>query len=190
MPLPLALQKRSAGQDRYIVVHPGAGSATRRWGTDRWRAVIARLRAEAADHRIVLTGAGQADGAIADALVAACPEAISMVGQADWEGFVRVLADAALVICPDTATGHVAALFDVPTVVIFTGVNSPAKWAPYGENVRVLVRPVTCAPCNRAGCAAMTCFRDVTPDDVADAALAALADPALPAPGLTLSSRR
>lgn len=170
-----ALPRQLASEERYIVVHPGAGSPTRHWGTDRWRAVIARLQAEAADYRVVLTGAGAADVAIADGLAEQFGDVINLAGRIDWEGFVRVLADAALVICPDTATGHVAGLFGVATVVIFTGTNSPAKWAPYNERVRVLTRPVTCAPCHRAGCAAMACFLGVTPDDVADAALAALA---------------
>jgi ADP-heptose:LPS heptosyltransferase len=172
-PLPAEL----VGEEGYIVVHPGAGSPTRHWGTERWQATIARLRAAAGDRRIVLTGAGAADVAIAADLAGHFPEAIDMAGRADWESFVRILADAALVICPDTATGHVAALFAVPTVVIFTGTNSPAKWAPYNDRVRVLTRPVVCAPCNRAGCDAMACFLDVSPADVADAALAALAAP-------------
>ena len=171
-PLPPQL----AGGERYIVIHPGAGSPTRHWGTDLWRLVIARLRTEAGTFRIVLTGAGAADVAIVGDLAGQFGDAIDLVGRIDWEGFVRVLADASLVICPDTATGHVAALFDVPSVVIFTGTNSPAKWAPYSDRARILTRPVTCAPCNRAGCSAMACFLGVTPDDVVDAALAALVE--------------
>lgn len=159
----------------YLVIHPGAGSPTRHWGVERWRSVMARLRREAPMYRIVLTGAGADDQALTGALAGDAPGTIDLAGRATWEEFTSVLADAALVICPDTATGHVAALFDVPTVVIFTGTNSPAKWAPYGQQVSVLVRPVRCAPCNRAGCEAMACFLGVEPDEVVDAALARLA---------------
>lgn len=161
---------------RYIVIHPGAGSPSRHWGGDRWQAVIARLRTEAPQHAIVLTGAGASDSTLAEELAGSDPGIVTMAGCADWEQFVTILAHADLVVCPDTVTGHVAALFDTPVVVIFTGTNSPAKWAPYGNDVRVLVRPVVCAPCNRTGCDTMMCFRGVEPDAVADAALAALGD--------------
>lgn len=159
----------------YLVVHPGAGSPTRHWGEAKWRTLMHRMRADAPEHSIVLTGAGAGDVALAKALASDVPGTINMVGRADWEAFTRILADARLVICPDTATGHVAAQFDVPTIVLFTGTNSPAKWAPYNPNVTVLTRPVRCAPCNRTGCEAMACFHEVTPDHVADAALARLA---------------
>ena len=175
-----ALPPAVAAAGRYIVVHPGAGAATRHWGIERWRAVIARLQVDAGDHAIVLTGAGSAEIATADALAGLAPNVISMAGRASWEEFVRILADAALVICPDTATGHVAALFDVPVVTLFTGTNSPAKWAPYTDRLRVLVRPVLCAPCNRSGCTAMACFRDIDPAAVADAALDLLGGSARP----------
>lgn len=163
---------RDAG--RYIVVHPGAGTASRHWGAERWNAVIARLQQERPDHQIVLTGAGPAETTLADQLCARHPGLLSMVGRAGWEEFVRILADASLVICPDTATGHVAALFEVPTVCIFTGTNRPDQWAPYNERLFVLTRPVLCAPCNLPGCEAMACFRGVEPDDVVNAALTAL----------------
>jgi ADP-heptose:LPS heptosyltransferase len=173
-PLPLEI----ADIGRYIVIHPGAGAATRHWGTERWAAVMGRLGVDAPDYRLVLTGSGAADIAIAEELSAQFPKAVNLAGRANWEAFVRTLADAALVVCPDTATGHVAGLFSIPTVVIFTGTNSPAKWAPYNEQVRILVRPVTCAPCNRWGCEVMACFRGVLPEAVAEAALQALQVPA------------
>jgi ADP-heptose:LPS heptosyltransferase len=166
-PLPAELE----GAGPYLVVHPGAGSPSRHWGHDRWAAVIARLRAEAPGYRVVLTGAGAGDVALAGALAAEFPGAVNMAGSAGWDAFGRILADAALVLCPDTATGHVAALFGTPSAVIFTGTNDPARWAPWNDRLSVLVRPVVCAPCNRTGCEAMACFLGVEPDQVADAAL-------------------
>lgn len=169
-----ALPAEVGAAGAYIVVHPGAGSPSRHWGHERWTALLTRLRNEAGARRVVLTGAGAGDVAIANALAAEFSTVINMAGKASWEEFVRILADADLVICPDTATGHVAALFEVPTVSLFTGTNSQAKWGPYNGKARILMQPVLCAPCNRAGCEAMACFRGIAPDDAADAALALL----------------
>lgn len=154
----------------YIVIHPGAGTTLRYWGHARWRALIQELGCGAEPWPIVLTGAGSGEVEVAGELASLFPHIINMTGRANWPEFVSILANAALVICPDTATGHVAALFNVPIVSIFTGTNSPAKWGPYGDQVRILVKPVLCSPCNMPGCDVMECFRGVTPNHVAAAA--------------------
>mgnify|MGYP006396728543 CR=1 FL=1 len=158
-----------ANGEPYIVLHPGSGAAYKDWGFDNWRILASSLVERRPTVRLVVTGAGKDEVAMADRLAAQVPEIANLAGRLDWEGFVRVIADAAQVICPDTATGHVAALFDVPTVSIFTGTNNAAQWAPYTANVKVLMQPTRCAPCNRPGCEAMACIRDVSPDDVYDA---------------------
>lgn len=163
--LPRPTELRAIGS--YLVLHPGAGAAFKDWGFDHWRSLIAQLRNERPDLTLVLTGAGPGEVAIAEALAEDAQSGIiSVAGRVDWEGFVAVVAGATLVVCPDTATGHVAALFDVPVVSIFTGTNSAAQWGPYSDQAAVLVRPVLCAPCNRSGCAAMACIRDVSPEAV------------------------
>lgn len=165
------LPEQIAGLGHYLVIHPGAGSPTRYWGNERWEALIRSLTHHASGFRIVLTGAGQAEGQATRELNAMFPDIIDMAGRASWEEFVSILANADLVICPDTATGHVAALFDVPIVSIFTGTNSAEKWAPYGDRVHLLVKPVLCAPCHTVGCDVMECFRGIPTDRVAAASL-------------------
>jgi heptosyltransferase-2 len=165
---PLIEQVKNAAP--YIVIHPGAGSPARYWGNERWEMLIRDLGGGNGPFRIVLTGAGASEVAAAHALKSVFPHLIDMAGSVGWEDFVSILAHASLVICPDTATGHVAALFDIPIVSLFTGTNSPAKWAPYGERVRVLVKPVLCAPCHTVGCDIMECFRGIPPERVAAAA--------------------
>lgn len=156
---------------RYLVIHPGAGSPARHWGNERWEKLIRDIRREMPRLPIVLTGAGEAEKQAAGDLNALFPDLIDMAGHVDWEGFVSIIANADLVVCPDTATGHVAALFDVPIVSIFTGTNSPVKWAPYGDKVHLLVKPVLCAPCHTVGCDAMECFRGIPPERVTAAVL-------------------
>ncbi|MBC7281920.1 glycosyltransferase family 9 protein [Hoeflea sp.] len=158
-----------AGHSPYLVVHPGAGATYKEWGLDRWEALIARIGNEYPGHRIVLTGAGAAEVAMTEELATRLGGLINLAGHASWEEFVSVIAHAALVVCPDTATGHVAALFDVPTVSIFTGTNNAAQWGPYSDKARVLMRPVVCAPCYRAGCEAVECIRGVEPDEAMNA---------------------
>lgn len=166
----------------YIVLHPGAGAAYKDWGADRWQALASQLRdhSDTAGFRLVLTGAGAGEIAVARGLAEAVPGLIDLAGRADWGTFEAVLAHAALVLCPDTVTAHLAARFDTPVLAIFTGANDPRQWGPYSGVGHVVVQDVACAPCNRPGCVAMACIVGTTPDQVRDRAVAILAAPAAP----------
>lgn len=161
-----------AGLGPYVVVHPGAGATYKEWGTQHWRDLVASLLDEAPQRRIVVTGAGVGEVAMAAEIAAVSPAIVNMAGLADWERFVSIVAHAELVICPDTATGHVAASLDVPVVSIFTGTNVARQWQPYTARNRLLVHPVLCAPCNQPGCNVMGCIRPIKPAHV----LAAMQD--------------
>jgi ADP-heptose:LPS heptosyltransferase len=151
----------------YIAVHPGAGTPFKDWGEENWRSLIIALRASGSP--IVITGSGAEESALAQRLAGSATGITNLAGRTDWEDFARVIANADAVICPDTVTAHLAALFHIPTVVIFTGTNNPKQWAPVNPHARILVKAVACAPCHRPGCPAMACIRGVSVSDVLDA---------------------
>jgi ADP-heptose:LPS heptosyltransferase len=151
----------------YIVVHPGAGSRVKDWGEGNWRDLIVRLKQQG--HRIVLTGAGAYEEALAERITAGDDSTVNLVGKTDWEGFVSTVAGADALICPDSSAAHVGGLFEIPTVAIFTGTNNPAQWGPCNPYARLLVKQLACAPCYRPGCSAMACIRGVTVDEVLNA---------------------
>lgn len=163
----------------YIVLHPGAGAAYKDWGSDRWQALAALLRGHphTQNLRLVVTGAGAGEVAVARRLAEAVPGILDLAGRADWSMFEAVLAHADLVLCPDTVTAHLAARFDTPVLAIFTGANDPYQWGPYSQGGHVMVQDVACAPCNRAGCAAMACIAGTTPDQVLQQVITILGAP-------------
>ena len=159
-PLPAGLATGS-----YTVVHPGAGAPFKDWGEWNWRTLVMALRKQG--RHLVLTGTGESEISLAQRLQG---DGISnLVGKLDWNGLVAVIANASALICPDTVVGHLGALFQVPTVAIYTGTNNSAQWGPLNPRARILVKYTACAPCNRPGCPAMTCIRTTAPSDVLDA---------------------
>ena len=124
-----------------------------------------------------MTGAGAGEVAVARRLAEAVPGILDLAGRADWSMFEAVLAHADLVLCPDTVTAHLAARFDTPVLAIFTGANDPYQWGPYSQGGHVMVQDVACAPCNRAGCAAMACIAGTTPDQVLQQVITILGAP-------------
>lgn len=166
----------------YIVLHPGAGAAYKDWGTEKWRTLASLLRDHpaTAGFTLVVTGAGAGELAVASQLKNDRPDLLDLAGHADWPEFEAIVASAALVICPDTVTAHLAAKYDTPVLAIFTGANDPAQWGPYSAVGHVVVQAVACAPCNRPGCGVMACIAGTTPQQVLERTIAILASPATP----------
>lgn len=149
----------------YVVIHPGTGDPRKQWPVERWAGLVQRLRDTG--ERIVITGQGENDRRIASAIRIKFPDVIDVVDDLDWPIFRAVVANASMLIGVDSVATHVAAAAGIPTVAIMAAMSDPQFWRPLGENVVVLTRELPCAPCFRKnGCAAMSCVRDVSLDDV------------------------
>ncbi|MFD1557197.1 glycosyltransferase family 9 protein [Paraburkholderia silviterrae] len=115
-PLPAGLRER-----RYIVLHPGASSAVKRWPAQRWRELAQRV--EAQGYTIVWSG-GQGEAALV-AEVAPGSAHLNLAGRLDLVEMWHLLAGAHAVVCPDTGIAHLARLVGVPAVALF-GPGNPA----------------------------------------------------------------
>jgi len=110
------------------VVHPGAGSADKRWAAWRWAEVAA---AEvAAGRNVLVTGSAEEAGLARDVAAAAGvpPEAV-MAGRTDLLSLAAIVAGAGLVLCGDTGIAHLATALGTPSVVLF-GPVPPSRWGP------------------------------------------------------------
>lgn len=146
----------------YIVVHMGAGCPQKEWDVAHWKSVVSQMR-----KKIVVTGQGKREREMAEQLGLG----EILVDRLSWGEFVSVIKGAKGVLCVDSVIGHVAAHFNVPTVVLFTGINNPVHWRPSHVQCRVMTKKVACAPCgNGQGCSSMQCIRGITPNEVVEAA--------------------
>ncbi|MEP6696063.1 MAG: glycosyltransferase family 9 protein [Pseudonocardiales bacterium] len=110
-----------------VVIHPGAGHASRCWPADRYAEVARRL---SAGRRVVVTGTA-AEIALAEQVshAAGLPARAVLAGQLDLVQFAALIASARLVVCGDTGAGHLATAFGTPSVLLF-GPVSPRLWGP------------------------------------------------------------
>jgi ADP-heptose:LPS heptosyltransferase len=148
---------------RFIVLHIGPGRAEKDWLASEWIAVGRRLTADG--FQLAYTGAPSeaAHGAaVRDALGGE-----DLVGKVGLRGFATLLSRASGLVTIDTVTGHLAACFQTPTVVVAPGTAPINLWHPNQHYARMTTHPVACAPCHRTlGCAEMTCLRSVKADRV------------------------
>jgi heptosyltransferase-2 len=153
----------------YAVVHIGAGHARKEWPVERWISVVRELAASGTT--CVLTGAGPSQSALARRIAAAVPGTLDVSDRLDWEEFRAMIASARVVLSVDTVAMHVAGAAGVQCVALMTGMDRPQRWRPLGAPVTLLSAPVPCSPCYLSrGCAHMSCIRNISTDDVVDAA--------------------
>ncbi|MQY06309.1 glycosyltransferase family 9 protein [Actinomadura macrotermitis] len=117
-----------------VVVHPGAAFPARRWPAERFAAVAAALRADG--HRVVVTG-GPGETALAREVVvlAGLEDEADLSGRTGLLELAALVADARLVVCGDTGTGHLATAYRTPSVLLF-GPTPPGRWGPPPDRPR------------------------------------------------------
>ena len=128
-PSDLSLRVPSVEEARDVtIVHPGAKSPSRRWPTERYAAVAARLTR--AGHRVVVTGsAAERDLATAVAEGAGLPASAVLAGRTGLDRLAALVAHARLLISGDTGIAHLATAYGTPSVVLF-GPVPPRRWGP------------------------------------------------------------
>ena len=171
---PLAGETTLAAHRLRVVLHTGSGgySRARRWPADRFAALAQRLR-DSHDAEIVLVGSREDEPGIND------PQADNRMGRTTLPQLAELIARADLFIGADSGVMHIAAATGTPVISIFGPSNAEA-WRPWaiGAQAAVLRSGAACSPCSyvghgigaRGGCAARTCMKLVTVDQVAESA--------------------
>jgi ADP-heptose:LPS heptosyltransferase len=113
------------------VIHPGAGSAARRWPPERF-AEVARAETERGRRVVISGGPGEVElaGYVAD--LAGRPPRLTVSAGGDLLALARLVAAAERVLCGDTGVAHLATALGTPSVVLF-GPVSPTEWGPPPE---------------------------------------------------------
>ncbi|HLU76469.1 MAG TPA: glycosyltransferase family 9 protein [Burkholderiales bacterium] len=165
-----ALRKAGVRSTRdWIVVHPGASAASRRYPLEHYAAAL-RLLAQADDRPILVTGGAQ-ERDLVHALAAEVPGAVPLAGALRLGELGCVISRAALLIANNTGPAHIAAALGTPIVDLYALTNP--QHTPWQVPHRVLSHDVPCRNCYRSVCPERhhLCLRGVPPEAVVRAAL-------------------
>jgi ADP-heptose:LPS heptosyltransferase len=150
---------RLTAERRYVLMHMGVGDY-RSWPLAKWLELGRALKQRRRD--IVFTGAKGREAEMA-ADVARQLGALSLAGALSWNEFVTLVANSAVVISVDTVTGHLAACFSIPSIILLSGRWGSRFFRPNNSSAITLTHPVGCAPCYRStGCPAMACVQYIS----------------------------
>ena len=79
-------------------------------------------------------------------------------------------------ISNDSGPMHIAAAVGTPVVALFSGVDIPNLWYPYGEIHKVIRKDVDCSPCFKNECSEHSCMNEISIKEVFQAVRNGVAD--------------
>lgn len=162
------LLSRSALEEGFILIHPGAAFDTKQWEPGRF-AEISRLL-EREGHPIVFTAGPGEEPLLAD-LGKAAPASVHFLGPLPLDQFIALASLCRLYLGNDTGTTHIATALGKPVVVIFGSSDSPV-WSPWGTRHRLIRTDLPCIPCPGYYCLHYQepmCIRSITVPRVLEA---------------------
>jgi lipopolysaccharide heptosyltransferase II len=148
----------------WLVLHPGASAASRRYPVESYAAVADALIAEDGWQVVLLAGASDAEQA--GAVVAAMRRRPAVVHDLSVGEMAAVIAAAPLFVGNNSGPMHVASAVGTPVVVPYAQTNP--QHTPWNVPARVLTRDVPCRNCYRSVCPLghHACLRDIAPGEV------------------------
>lgn len=151
-----------------LAVHPGAGTAAKRWPAESWSELIARFLDDG--WRVAVVGG--ADDLPTIAPMPDHPRLLNWVGRLKLTETAALLERADLFLGADSGPAHLAACAGIASVVLFSGTNRPGQWRPWSRHTLVLRHKVPCSPCHHKVCplADHPCMTGLTPERVHRAA--------------------
>ncbi len=158
-----------------VVIHPGAGTALKRWLPEHWAAVADRL-SERLGASIIFTGSDREHGQVWEIMDKMRRRAHSLVGETNIGQLAALFERATVVLGPDSGPLHLAAASGAATVHLY-GPADPGVFGPWGDPHRqvILTSDIACRPCNILDWPEddpmnHPCIRDITPGQVFHAA--------------------
>lgn len=157
----------------YILLHPGASVAARRYPAERFAVVAHGLTARG--WQVVVTGTAR-ELHLRDAIVREAPAVHALFAGTTMADYAALIERAALVICNNTLPMHLADATRTPEVVLFAGTEYEEQWRPRATHATLLRQPTPCQPCYLFNCPIGQLCLDIAPKAVIQAAEAMLAE--------------
>jgi heptosyltransferase II len=159
---------------RIAAFAPGAVGPSKRWPASYYAEAARRLVAEGFSVWVL---GGPGETALAAEIAAGSDSVRDLTGP-DLRNAILALAAADVAVSNDSGLLHVAAALGTPSIGIF-GPTSPWHWAPLNPLAAVIETQtqVECRPCHKPTCryGHHRCMREIPPERVVAATLAALA---------------
>jgi len=168
------LEREGVGPRRpRIVVHPGSGGSAVDLPLERFRTLVARMRADL-DATILVTGLASEKPAC-DALSAG-GGVVNLAGALELGDLVALIDRSDVLVANSTGPIHIAAALGKFVVGFYSKspACSPARWGPYTDRRAVFMPTLGCSGCTRSRCRKLRCMESIDLDEALAAVKGAL----------------
>lgn len=174
----LCNRMKTAGIDLdrpWIVIHPGASAASRRYPAESY-AAAAQILVETLGLQVIFTGSSKEQQLVKSIQNGMTAASISLAGKLDLGELAALLRLSPLLISNNTGPVHMAAAVGAPVVDLYALTNP--QHTPWMTPNRILFHDVPCKYCYKSVCPEghHDCLRRVTPQSVVQAASELLAE--------------
>lgn len=157
--------KKLSIKEKYIIVHIGSGSKAKEWSINSWRKLT--LKMMKLDYRLFFTGLGIYEEQNVGKVIEGLDYCENLCNNLNFKEYLELVSHASLLIGVDSLAGHLAAAYNVPSVLIYSGIANIDQWKPLASNAFILTKKIACSPCFLAnGCDDMECIKSITDKDV------------------------
>ena len=148
----------------YAVIHPEATFFTKQWSINQFRMIANEIRDQHHLEPVFVTGTDNPD-------LTTSLQGFNIRSGLTLPELMSLLAGAQLFLGNDSGPAHIAAAFNVPSVVIF-GSSDSSIWHPWKTAHRIVETTWDCKPCPGDRCYAFEephCIQSVTTEAVSSA---------------------
>lgn len=130
--------KENDTADRPILIHPGSGGRDKNWSTILWESFMTHAQNDGWYLQPIL-GEVELETWPA-ATLSRWTTQYGAIACTTLDELTDLLAAARGLIAQDTGPSHLAAVMNIPTIVLY-GPTSPAVWSPFGPHVHLIAPP-------------------------------------------------
>ncbi|MFV9645509.1 MAG: lipopolysaccharide heptosyltransferase II [Desulfobacterales bacterium] len=161
-----------------VAINPMAKWKTKLWDNLKFSNLADRL-IEQANADVIFTGGQEDSEAIEHIISNMKSEATNLSGKTDLKTLAALYEQASIVVSTDTGPMHLAAAIGTPVVALF-GPTAPWRTGPFGDSHQIVRAGLECSPCFKRQCKTAECMKQITVDQVFDAAMSAILLPQRP----------
>jgi ADP-heptose:LPS heptosyltransferase len=126
-----------------IALNISAGTTSRFWGIDNYIKLVELIQSEAQNNMILLFSTIK-DRRKAEMISSGNNKTVLIPATESFEYYSALIRHAEIIISPDTSAAHLAAAFNIPSVIISPplGSENGMYWVPYRTTHKYLVSPL------------------------------------------------
>ncbi|MEA3414642.1 MAG: lipopolysaccharide heptosyltransferase II [Thermodesulfobacteriota bacterium] len=155
-----------------VAINPMAKWETKLWDNLKFANLADRL-VKQANADVFFTGAQEDSETIEDIISNMKAMAANLSGKTDLKTLAALYEKTSIVVSTDTGPMHLAAAVGTPVVALF-GPTAPWRTGPFGEGHKIIRADIECSPCFKRQCNTIDCMKQITVEQVFDAAMSAI----------------